>query len=81
MSTYNARLTKTSATVYKLNKKIGKGILDELEDPKSVLLSDPVFQNQKLANFRTCYHNASAKYLIASHGEFIFLPFYISSLQ
>lgn len=49
--------------------------MDGSEDPKSDWISDPVFQNHKLANFRTCYPNIRAKYLSASDGEFIFFPF------
>ena len=58
----NNRLTKDSAAVAKLIEKFEKGEIKGTEDPKSVFLSDPLFQQHKLANFRTFYHNTRAKF-------------------
>lgn len=51
------RLTKGSKAVRILRGKFENGAISGQEDPKSVWLSDPVFQGHKLSNFRTFYHN------------------------
>ena len=58
----NHRLRKDSAAVHRLTEKFEKGEITGAEDPKEVWLSDTLFQNHKLSNFRTCYNNVRTRY-------------------
>lgn len=57
----NSGLSKDSAAVKNLIKNLESGGVPGTEDPKQVLPLDPLFQRQKLPNFRTCFYNARAK--------------------
>lgn len=80
MSTYNGWLTKDSAGLYELTENLDKGINDGSEDPKSVRLSDLLFQKHKLAIFRTCYNSVWAKYQNPLEGELFILLFLLHFL-
>lgn len=53
----NSRLTKSSKAVSLLYSMFESGQLGKNSDPKPVWLSNPVFMNHKIQNFRTCFNN------------------------
>lgn len=53
----NARLTRDSKAVVKLQEMFASGQITGTEEPKAVWLADPVFHAHKLNNFRTCFNN------------------------
>ncbi|MEM6687231.1 MAG: hypothetical protein AAF617_15725 [Bacteroidota bacterium] len=57
----NNRLTKDSKAVVLLRQKLADGTIKGTEDPKQVWLSEPIFMEHKLNNFRTCYNNIRDK--------------------
>ena len=60
--TLSMTLSKNSPAVAKLHEKFSSGQLTGKEQPKDVWLSDPIFQQHKLENFRTCYNKVKKEY-------------------
>lgn len=68
-----AVLSQNSEAVVRLREKLSSGELSGTETPKQAWLSDVLFQQHKLDNFRTCYNKMKEQYKSEAHSKFNFL--------
>lgn len=65
----NSRLTKGSKAVSLLYSLFQSGKLGRDSEPKPIWLSNPLFMNHKIQNFRTCFNNVKKEFFSNSVND------------